>query len=447
MNRLIVAIIAIFTLQFTMPVASPQATTDITVHYTALGDSLAAGINEQGELGPSYTDYLAQQIEASGLSVSFNKGFTYPGYTTVDVLADLQENVVKSVYNTAGEQDTLLSIADGIAGADVLTISAGANDVLKHVQKDEAGQLAVDAMSVLQEVGTIAANYDAIFAEIEKYNKQADVIVMGYYNPFPHLEGDVQQQLDLLISTMDRTVKQVVEEHGGVFVEVNTIIAQNPQAYLPNPQNIHLSAAGYKVVSEEIYKSHVANRHVEDLEQELKYFKDTEAHWAKEYIQFVAGAGIMNGYADDTFKPNQHMTRVQLVSVLSRTFDWHALGDVPFVDVASYAEVTQSEVTAAYEAGIVKGYEGYLKPKEPITRAQLASMLLRAYEHEVEEVYVPSITAPFTDIAGYNADTQRAITFLYEYELAQGVSATQFSPASPLTRAQAAKILTNVYAE
>lgn len=115
--------------------------------------------------------------------------------------------------------------------------------------------------------------------------------------------------------------------------------------------------------------------------------------------------------------------------------------------MASYVEVTQSEVTAAYEAGIVKGYDGYLKPKESITRAQLASMLLRAYEHEVEEAYVPSVTAPFTDIAGYDADTQRAITFLYEYELAQGVSETKFAPASPLTRAQAAKILANVYEE
>lgn len=445
MKRLIVVITAIFALQFLLPTASTQAATDITVRYTALGDSLAAGMNEKGELGLGYTDFLAQQIEASGQPVFFNKGFTYPGYTTANVLADIKANVVKPLFNTAGEQGTTLAITDGIAGADVITISAGANDVLKYVKKDEAGQFAVDTMSILQAVSTIETNFETIFTEIQQQNEQADILVMGYYNPFPHVTGAEQQQLQLLISTLDKSVKTIVEKNGGIFVEVANLIAQNTEAFLPNPQNIHLSAAGYKAVGEEMYKSYVANPHVDNVEQELKYFDDTENHWAKEYIQFVTGAGIMNGYDNQTFKPNQQMTRVQLVSVLSRTFDWHALGEVPFVDVATYAEVTQSEVTAAYEAGIVKGYEGYLKPKAPITRAQLAAMLLRAYEHEVEEAYEPSVVAPFTDIAGYNAETQRAITFLYEHELAQGVSATKFAPASPLTRAQAAKILTNVY--
>ena len=445
MKRLIVAVVAILLLQVTLLTSPMQAVTGSTIHYTALGDSLASGINDKAELGMSYTDFLAQQIEMGGVSVSFNKGFTYPGYTTADVLADLRTNVTKPVFNTAGEQKETLSITDSIAGADVITISAGANDVLKHVQKDATGKLTVDAMSVLQEVQTITTNYRAILAEIQKHNKEADLIVMGYYNPFPHLEGDVQQQLSLLIAAMDQAVKKVVEEYGGVFIEVDSIVAQDPQTFLPNPQNIHLSSAGYKAVAQEMYKQYSAKQQIADLKQELKVFKDTKGHWAESYIQFVTGTGIMNGYDDQTFKPNEKMTRVQFVSVLSRTFDWHALGNVPFIDMVSYAEMTQSEVTAAYEAGIVNGYDGYLKPQAPITRAQLASMILRAYEHEVEEVYVPTMTTPFTDIAGYDADTQRAITFLYENELAQGVSATKFAPANPLTRAQAAKILANIY--
>lgn len=447
MKRLIRMVVTGFILAVVAPNTVVQAETDITVRYTALGDSLAVGVNEQGELGPSYTDYFAQRIEATNLPVWFNKGFATPNYTTTNVLADLQANVSKPVYNTTGEQPNELSIHDGIAGADVITMSAGANDVLKYVTVNALGQMTIDEQRLLEGVKQVTENYEAIMQEIQSSNPHADVLVMGYYNPFPQQGDEMKMQLASLVSMMDQAVKQVVEQHGGVFVEVADLIVENEQIYLPNPENIHLSAAGYKAVAEEMYESYVANLHVEDLEQELQSFQDTETHWAKEYIQFVAGAGIMKGYEDNTFKPNAQMTRVQLVSVLSRTFDWHALEAVPFVDVVSYAEITQSEVSAAYEAGIVKGYNGYLKPKESVTRAQLASMLLRAYEHEVEEVYVPSVTAPFTDIGGYDAETQRAITFLYEFELAQGVSQEKFAPANPLTRAQAAKILANIYAE
>lgn len=446
MKKLIMTVVATFMLSIIVPNVVAQAETDITVRYTALGDSLAAGVNEYGEMGPSYTDYFAQRIEATNLPVWFNKGFATPGYTTANVLADVQANVSKPVYNTTGKQSNVLSIHDGIAGANVVTVSAGANDVLKYVVVDATGQVTIDEQRLLEEVKQVAKNYDAMMKEITTLNRHAHIVVMGYYNPFPY-DDELNKKLTSLISIMDGAVRQVVEQNDGVFVEVADLIAEDVQTYLPNRQNIHLSAAGYKAVAEKMYESYVDHMQDEHTAQQLKYFSDTQTHWAKDYIQFVAGAGIMNGYENHTFQPNAQMTRVQLVSVLSRAFDWHALEEVPFLDVASYAEVTQSEVTAAYEAGIVKGYDGYLKPKESVTRAQLASMLLRAYEHEVEEVYEPGVTAPFTDIANYDADTQRAITFLYEFELAQGVSETKFAPANPLTRAQAAKILANVYKE
>ena len=182
-------------------------------------------------------------------------------------------------------------------------------------------------------------------------------------------------------------------------------------------------------------------------ERGITSFTDTQGHWAEPAIQFVAAKGIMNGYQDETFKPNEQMTRVQLISVLARTFEWQTNTTTPFADIQSYAQSTQQEIAAAFEVGVVKGANGNLKPTQPVTRAQLALMLLRANEYEVEQVYVPKVKVPFTDITGYDAETQRAITFLYEYKLAQGISEKTFAPASPLTRAQAAKILTNLFEE
>lgn len=447
MKRFILAVLTVLILQFVLPDVSTYAETDITVRYTALGDSLAVGINEQGQLGAGYPDFFAKQLQANNLPVWFNKGFSYPNYTTANVLADIQGNVTKPIYNLGGEQADQLSIKDGIAGADIISISVGANDILKHVGRSETGELTVEIAQIAQELENIVANYEAIFQEIKQRNSAADVIVTGYYNPFPYVTN-LAGQLEFLVQSMDAAVSEVVKANGGVYVEIASVIATDLQTYLPNPQNIHLSETGYEAVAQKMYDVYVENIMADamvDIEHELRYFTDTTGHWAEAYIQFVAGMGIMNGFADETFKPNQEMTRVQLISVLARTFEWQAQGETPFADVTAYVQATQDEVAAAFEAGIVKGYDGYLKPKQSVTRAQLALMLLRSFEHEMGESYVPQVTVPFRDIANYDAETQRAITFLYEYELAQGVSATTFAPASKLTRAQAAKILANTY--
>ena len=84
-------------------------------------------------------------------------------------------------------------------------------------------------------------------------------------------------------------------------------------------------------------------------------------------------------------------------------------------------------------------------PSGNITRPQVAIMMHRAYEHLTGETYEPQVIAPFTDISAYYAETQQAITFLYDSKIATGVSAEKFNPAGYVTRAQAAKIIVNFY--
>ncbi len=73
--------------------------------------------------------------------------------------------------------------------------------------------------------------------------------MMGYYNPFPYVE-EYKEQFNLLVSMMDRAMMQVAEENATYFVEVADVVASNTELYLPNPQNIHLSEAGYEVVAQ-----------------------------------------------------------------------------------------------------------------------------------------------------------------------------------------------------
>ncbi|ATP42017.1 endoglucanase [Solibacillus sp. R5-41] len=443
-------------LPFSLNVKAEESTE--LFNYLALGDSLAAGMDEKGEIGYGYADYLALLLAGEDEeAIDFNKGFAYPGYTTDDVLKDITADVTKPITDLTGITNKTLSIKQAIKDADFITLSVGANDVLKNVKKSETGQLSVDLAGVTKSTQDVAVNYEKIFAAIYELNPEADVVVMGLYNPFPYIQdASVQTQLNTLVSTMNKALQTVVEKNDGIYSNVAELIAGNFTTYLPNPQNIHLAATGYGAVAEMMLSDYIVAI-LGDYEDEYEYeyddlidtpsteagdyFTDIADHWGNEYINLAYMGGFMNGFEDGTFKPNALVTRAQVLSVIARAFELPATKPAPFVDIKDYPLQTQNEIAAAYEAGLVKENGGYLNPKDNVTRAQFALILTRLSNSFEGEVYVPDVKAPFSDIAKYDEETQNAITLLYDLQLVQGQTADKFDPAGSMTRAQLAKIL------
>lgn len=418
------------------------------LNYLALGDSLAAGVNEKGEIGLGYADFLAKNYTEEQDGIQFNKGFSYPGYTTVNVLNDIEENVAKPIHDLNGQSEKTASIKQAIQEADLITLSVGANDVLKYVTRSESGGISFDAAGVLKGVQEVSSNYDKIFKSIYSINPNVDIIVMGLYNPFPSIQDPtIKTQLNMLVTTINNSIKNIVETNKGIFSEVAQLIAADSKTYLPNPANIHLSEAGYKVVAETMMNDYL-NAILKDLEEtipeeEIKEapFQDTKNHWGKEYIDIAYTQGFMSGFQDGSFKPNANMTRAQVLSVISRAFELKATKPAPFKDISHYAQQTQNEIAAAYEAGLVLENDGYFNPQGNITRSQLALVLMRLSNALAGEEFEPKELAPFKDIENYAYETQAAITYLFDSGIVQGTSATTFSPKGNITRAQLAKIL------
>ncbi|MER1959045.1 MAG: S-layer homology domain-containing protein [Solibacillus sp.] len=439
----------ILMLQLILPVTIPaQAEESDGLNYLALGDSLATGVNELNELGLGYADFIAKGYSDDPAAIHFNKGFSLPGYTTVDVLNDIEKNVTKPIYDLNGVSQKTATIHQAIKEADFITLSVGANDVLKNVTRSESGAFSFDAAGVLGSIQQVSTNYEKIFKSIYALNPEVDLIVMGLYNPFPHIQDSaIQAQLNMLVTTMNNSIKAVVEANSGIFSEVAPLIAEDVAVFLPNPNNIHLSEAGYEVVAEKMMEDYFAAI-LADLEEALidepvneAPFTDIANHWGKDYINIAYADGFIKGYEDGTFKPNTNMTRVEVLSVIARAFELEATKPAPFKDISNYTQQTQNEIAAAYEAGLVRENEGYFNPKGEITRAQLALILMRLSNNLAGEAYEPEVIAPFNDIKNYDRETQVAITFLYDIDVVQGTSATTFSPKGNLTRAQFAKIL------
>ena len=167
-------------------------------------------------------------------------------------------------------------------------------------------------------------------------------------------------------------------------------------------------------------------------------------HWGEAEIIQSLRKGIFKGYGDGTFKPDQTISRLEVTSIIARTFELKpSTVSLPFVDLAdTYAPMVE-ELKAVYSAGIVLGDgSGNFKPKDTITREQVALMLMRVFETVSGIPYVASELVPYEDVSNLSEESKRAISYLYENDVVD--LAKNYNPHRGLTRAEAAKIFNKI---
>lgn len=162
-----------------------------------------------------------------------------------------------------------------------------------------------------------------------------------------------------------------------------------------------------------------------------------ESFWASEVIYKLSGLGVINGYPDGTFRPDNKITRAEFATVLVKAFQLPAASGKVFDDTANH---WASDFTgAAYAAGIVKGYsESIFGPDDLITREQMAVMIARAVklEDEVEEV-------TFTDGDQISHWARGAVTAVTQAGIMRGYPDGSFAPLNEATRAEAVTVIAN----
>ncbi len=105
---------------------------------------------------------------------------------------------------------------------------------------------------------------------------------------------------------------------------------------------------------------------------------------ASGYIESAVEEGILSGFPDGTYRPNQTVTRAQLAIILGRAFDITEAVDIHFPDV-SKTSAAYPYIENVVAAGIAYGYEdGYYRPNRAVTREQFAAFLARAYVYTPE---------------------------------------------------------------
>ena len=167
-------------------------------------------------------------------------------------------------------------------------------------------------------------------------------------------------------------------------------------------------------------------------------FSDMNKHWAENYAKALADKGVVNGYEDGTFRPSVPVTRAELAKIIVGAFGVSASGNKGFADVAE-SDWFASYVGAAATAGIVNGFEdGSFKPNEYVTRQDAAVMIYRAMSltHKLPNGF--RFLGDEIEIADYSSD---AIKALADAKIINGDADGNFLPNNPTTRAETVALI------
>jgi spore germination protein YaaH len=163
--------------------------------------------------------------------------------------------------------------------------------------------------------------------------------------------------------------------------------------------------------------------------------------WAASTVNAARDYGLMQGSGEGIFGYGNTMTRAEFITVLDRMFGWEAVSQ----ETPSFSDVPKeqwyySNIETAVKHSVIDG-NGVFRPDVPITREEMAVMLVRALGYETLAQSAASFGNPFTDVT----DNAGYITIASDIGMTKGTSETTFSPQQTAKREEAAAMLVRVY--
>lgn len=160
-------------------------------------------------------------------------------------------------------------------------------------------------------------------------------------------------------------------------------------------------------------------------------FKDMDSNYSfYNEIIYLKNKGIISGFTDGTFRPEEKVTRANVAVMLGKALELNGTKKpTPFKDVPSSHQAS-GYIASAVDAGIISGYsDDTFRPNEIVSRGQMAIFLARAF-HLKEEAVVP-----FTDVSSVMA-SYSYIKRIIAANLTAGYGDNTFRPNQKVTRGQ-----------
>jgi uncharacterized repeat protein (TIGR02543 family) len=176
-------------------------------------------------------------------------------------------------------------------------------------------------------------------------------------------------------------------------------------------------------------------------------FSDMENHWAKDAVNDMGSRLVVTGVGNNSFDPNKDITRAEFATIIIRSLGLTPeTGESSFSDVASAAWYS-GYIKTASSYGIIMGYgDGTFGPNDRITREQAMTMISRAMgitnlHSSLTENEITNILKAYTDLSNASEYAKENIAACIDTGIVSGRSQNTIAPKDNITRAEVAVII------
>ncbi|TSB47713.1 GDSL-type esterase/lipase family protein [Alkalicoccobacillus porphyridii] len=198
---------------------------------TAIGDSLTQGIGATNEEG-GYVGILERSINQSEQLVTVNN-FGVRGNRSTQML----------------ERLSLPEVEESVQESDIILITIGANDIMR-VLRENITDLDLDPFYTERDL--YEERLDEITETIFELNPNADIYLLGIYNPYLHYFGDVEE-LGVILEDWNDTIEEASDENEQIFyVPTEDLFSENNDGSLLADDQFHPNDTGYKLMAQRV---------------------------------------------------------------------------------------------------------------------------------------------------------------------------------------------------
>ncbi|AOY76052.1 fibronectin type III domain-containing protein [Clostridium formicaceticum] len=168
---------------------------------------------------------------------------------------------------------------------------------------------------------------------------------------------------------------------------------------------------------------------------QLETLKDITGHWGEDNIKKLVDLQVINGYPDGSFKPDGTITRAEFATMLVKAFEFDSNDEKVFKDTANHW--AKDYVSKAATFGIVSGYDAdSFGPDDLITREQMTVMIVKA-----AKLAVVKEESTFADERNISQWAKEAVTTAVKHDIMKGYPDHTVKPQGSATRAEAVTVI------
>lgn len=166
-------------------------------------------------------------------------------------------------------------------------------------------------------------------------------------------------------------------------------------------------------------------------------FADMPDDWSRPALERAVSNGLLSG-SNGRINASGMLTRAEMASIVVRAFGAESLADLSAYTDVSPSDWFYTDLRKAVAMGVISGSNGRLNPNAPITREEVCAVLYRAF------VLQDGGNIPFGDASAVSGWAQQAVAAMAAGGYLTGDAQGNVNPARTITRAEFAQLLDNL---